>query len=307
MYSGWSEATKVKPWFLCAPKNIRTSEAITSVEVSWDPIDISATVPINYQIEIQSGENKTTKTYTTDKTSIIEEGLEPGSNYTARVRTVCDGETSEWSEDIFRSLKVNACPANHTLEPYDLEDAFMKHGIYRVLCNNCNMSFMRGGIQEMFYGCRACNYNLCPGCSKKPVIIKKKECPKGHILNSGTLAQRLGGTPNKCIKCNCCKKDFGVSSSPDLLISYCPTCNYYLCPECLDKPVVRKVFKCSCGSVLTPITLQERLSPRPFDTVMCNTCRKWINPARYQSDYPLLRCMNCRYDLCEECSNNLKE
>lgn len=304
--SAWSEAIDVSMWVLQAPQNLKIAAVQgDSAESTWDEVVSPVGTAVTYEVKVKEvGKGSSPLALKTDTPHFTLECLEIGREYAVRVRAVCGGATSEWGDDALVSVKAIMCPAGHELEPYELEDSFRKYGTYRVYCENCRTYYIRG-TPGMFYGCRPCGFDLCPACAKKPVQPKKK-CPNGHDLAQVTVGQRICGTFCSHLTCDRCRKNLLSGPSPmNTFIFCCPACDFDLCEECAGKPVECKVLKCRNGHALSLITLQQRRYGRPFDTIMCERCRRGLNSPPYPGDYKVLSCIDCRYDLCDECAKDL--
>lgn len=236
--SGWSDVVKVKPWVLLPPKGVVvSSEMGDSIEAKWNEVRVPVRNTVSYQVEIQPVRNTAMgKSFISGEASIIERGFEPGKEYAIRVRSVCGDSASEWGKAVSITTKIPGCLVGHTLVPYDIEDSQRRGILHTITCDNCGSSHSWGS-KGIFYGCRTCNYDLCPECIKKPVHLQRKECASGHPLTLVTLAQRLAGKPFNGIICDICRKKgiFATKYPADYLVLYCPICEYDVCNECTQR------------------------------------------------------------------------
>ena len=236
--SGWSRVVKAKPWILRAPQNIAASSDIgDTIKVSWNEVNSPANNLVSYQVEVQpAGDPFRTKSYSSEKTSIIERGLDAGREYVARVRSVCGNSSSEWGKVVSIKTKVPKCLIGHNLVPYDIEEYQRRGLIGTISCDNCK-NLYQVGSRGIFYGCRICDYDLCPECIKKPMHLQRRECAKGHPLTLVTLGGRLAGRQYNGVNCDICRKiNINTQTYPvNYLILYCPLCEYDVCHECVQR------------------------------------------------------------------------
>lgn len=234
--SGWSDVVKAKPWLLFVPRNLEVvSQTSDSIKATWDEVSVPFNAAVSYRVGVQeTGSHLSTMVYNTDKPTFTKNGLNPKKEYAVRVRAVCGSASSEWSNQAAVTTKPIKCFVGHNLEPYTMNEAFEIYNSDRIQCDNCSKTILRGA-QEILYGCRICNYDLCSECIKKPIHLQRKECSRGHPLTLVTISQRLHDKSYDYVICDLCRKgNIGPAYyPPNYLILYCPICEYDICNECI--------------------------------------------------------------------------
>ena len=235
--SRWSDAVEVKPWCLYVPQSVvGTSDAGDSINVTWEERHPIVRQAISYNVELQDEEgNPAAMTHNSATTSLTMSSLMPGKTYFIRVRSFCQGVTSEWSQRTPVTTKTIKCPRGHNLTLTTTNLLYNNFGTDSICCDCCRNP-IGGGQPATAYCCRLCDYDLCLECIKKSSMLHRKQCTRGHTLVLTGIRQRLNGRPFSGITCDICRSSFSIRNiRGNLPIYYCSTCDYDACPECAQK------------------------------------------------------------------------
>eukprot|EP01083_Nonionella_stella_P125152 378422_1 len=198
---------------------------------------------------------------------------------------------------------VRTCPGAHGLTPFIYTQA---HAQRRFYCSVCRS---HGGVNEVWHGCRRCDYDECTRCNAKtpdtiPAINPAYAAAKPNIVYARDLAgANCPGshgltafrTPQTGYSCNLCRT---VCRAHEVMHG-CRSCNYDLCDACYAKNTSKK----RKDEIVVVCDRQHELKKKNtgyhggYGTVgyKCNLCRA------VHSGRTAWHCDPCRYDLCDQC------
>eukprot|EP01022_Parablepharisma_sp_SALTPOND_P012106 TRINITY_DN1547_c0_g1_i2.p1 TRINITY_DN1547_c0_g1~~TRINITY_DN1547_c0_g1_i2.p1 ORF type:complete len:371 (+),score=-28.58 TRINITY_DN1547_c0_g1_i2:89-1114(+) len=179
-------------------------------------------------------------------------------------------------------IHYTTCHNGHKLTFTNIDNQVEEHKDGRYCCKNCHRYAL---INDGYWLCAECNYELCQECRplpNPPVDLEKfKVCGCNIPVHWQALTHAFEGTVYNCRICN---------ESQKFLIGCwaCTHCGYYVCPVCRPKESLAKLSRCShCekrlkwgGSV--PVLIPYR----------CDECDKL-----YQTIFKRWTCPDCVYNM----------
>ena len=173
---------------------------------------------------------------------------------------------------------MTTCPTGHKLKSFNTG----RTGFSCDVCSSTASPF------DTFFGCRACNYDLCGNCNRRHDQLNKSsgKCKNGHKLKTFVPGRSGFG-------CDGC----GKSLSANAQVYGCRHCNYDLCNNCNQKQGASSKKQnnnnsnadCENGHPL------KKFIPGRWG-YGCDGCGRSISP-----NETLYGCRKCDYDLCENC------
>lgn len=315
------------------PKNLcARAEPTGKVTLTWD----RATNASGYRAEMRApGEKAFREIYRGSGTSTTTRGLVcsndegEGKEYQMRVCALYEGEESGWSDAV--SVRPWCLvPPKGVSATSDASDAIRvtwdgagvaggRAVSYKV--EICAPSFAKTYVSDKpflsekgFEPLKEYSVRVCSVLGREesawssPSVTVKTQCPRclmGHDLTPYIVSEICSRYRFSQIACDICQKTFSRDYKGTLY--GCRVCNCDLCPECVKTFKRTTTMKCKNGHSLALVPLGLRLSGKPYSCVICDICGKnGITCRTCSSNYPILHCHACDYDVCPECAAKYK-